>query len=324
MVPGEDGVANGLGHGRDFAGEVGLVAGGLAFDDFGVHRELGAGLDQQAHAAAQLLHLHLAFLAPLVEHRGELGRVAEQRPNLPLGAAERKTLQRAGKGEEEQQRRAFAPGADAGAAERDGQHEKVDVNGAFSQPFPNVLRGEPTARNIGQHIADHRERLGAEIPGAQPKHPAQRWPPPVPPSTRALFRVLQELDVALDDFRPGNIAPAPELRRGGTGDAGDGRRVGFLANGDLLALEVGERLAASLAGGLARQQRAGLHGVAFLRLLDGRADALGQFGNVGLAQRGDGNGVVRLVHGHRFERRVLGQRLRQPSAPGTCPRSRLA
>ena len=88
------------------------------FDDFGIHRELGARLDQQAHAPAQLLHLHLAFLAPLVEHRGDLGRVAEQRTNLPLGAPERKALQRAGKREEEQQRRAFPPGADAGAAER--------------------------------------------------------------------------------------------------------------------------------------------------------------------------------------------------------------
>ena len=48
----------------------------------------------------------------------------------------------------------------------------------------------------------------------------------------------------------------------------------------------------------------------FLRVLDGRADALGQFGNVGLAQGGDGNGVVRLIHGHGFERRVLGQGLR--------------
>ena len=49
---------------------------------------------------------------------------------------------------------------------------------------------------------------------------------------------------------------------------------------------------------------------ALLRLLDRGADALGEPGNVGLAQRGDGNRVVRLVNGHRLERRVLGQRLR--------------
>ena len=53
-----------------------------------------------------------------VEHGGGLGRVAEQRTDLPLGAAQREMLQRAGEREQEQQRRAFAPGADAGAAER--------------------------------------------------------------------------------------------------------------------------------------------------------------------------------------------------------------
>ena len=58
------------------------------------------------------------FVALLVQHRGDLGRVAEQRADLPLRAAQRVMLQRAGKREQEQQRRAFAPGADAGAAER--------------------------------------------------------------------------------------------------------------------------------------------------------------------------------------------------------------
>ena len=42
-----------------------------------------------------------------------------------------------------------------------------------------------------------------------------------------LLRVLEELDVALDDFRPRDIAPAPELRRGRAGDAGDGGGVGL-------------------------------------------------------------------------------------------------
>ncbi len=136
MVPGEDAVANGLRDGRDFAGEVGFVAGGLAFDDLGIHRELGAGLDQQPHAGAQLLHLHLALMALGVKHRGGLGSLAEERPNLPLRAAQRKALQRAGKGKQEQQRRAFAPGADAGAAQSDRQHEEVDVNGALAAAAP--------------------------------------------------------------------------------------------------------------------------------------------------------------------------------------------
>ena len=102
------------------------------------------------------------FLALLIQHRGDLGRVPEQRTNLPLGAAKRKALQGAGQRKEEQKGRTFPPGADAGAAKRNGEHKKVHVDGPLSQSFPNVLSGEPTARDISQHIPDYRHRMGPE------------------------------------------------------------------------------------------------------------------------------------------------------------------
>src|ERR1035441_8182152 len=241
---GEDGVANGLLDGRDFAGEVRFVAGGLAFYDFSIDRELGAGLDQQAHAGAQLFHLHLALLALFVKHGGGFGGFSEQRTDLPLRAAQRKILQRAGKGEEEQQRGAFAPSADAGTAEGHGEHEEVDVDGALSQPLPNVLRREPTAGEVGQDIANHRERLGVEEPSAQAEHATDDGGGQLSLPLVDLLRLLKKLDVALDDFGPRDVAPAPELRGRGTGDPGDGRGVSLPADGDLLTLEIRKRLAA--------------------------------------------------------------------------------
>ena len=61
-------------------------------------------------------------------------------------------LERARKREEEQQHRSFAPGANARAACRHRQHQKVHVNGAFLEPFPNLLGRKPTAGQISQRI----------------------------------------------------------------------------------------------------------------------------------------------------------------------------
>ena len=92
---------------------------------------------------------------------------------------------------------------------------------------------------------------------------------------KALDSVLEELDVALDDLGPRDVAPAPELRSRGTGHAGDSRSVGFPADGDPAALELRERLPASLAGPLSSQQGTGLPGVTFFRLPDRCPDAFG-------------------------------------------------
>ena len=129
--PRENAVANGLCDRRRFAREVRFVARGLALGDFGIDRELGARLDQQPHARAQLFHLYLALTALRVEHRRGLGCFAKERTNLPLRPPQRKTLQRPRKREEKQQRRALSPGANAGTAKSDEQHEEVDVDGTL-------------------------------------------------------------------------------------------------------------------------------------------------------------------------------------------------
>ena len=68
-------------------------------------------------------------------------------------------LQRARKGKQEQQRRAFAPRADACAADGDGQHEKMNVNGPFPEPLPDFMRGEPAAGEIGERVTVDRGGL---------------------------------------------------------------------------------------------------------------------------------------------------------------------
>src|ERR1035437_5107297 len=185
----------------------------------------------------------------------------------------------------------------------------MDVDGALVQPLPNILCGEPTAGEVGEDKADHRERLRAEEPGSQAEYAAEDGGGQLGLPFVDLLRLLKKLDVALDDFGPGDVAPAPELRRGGTGDAGDGGGVGLLANGDLLTLDIRKRLAARLASGFAGQEGARMQRTGLLGFLDRSADALSQVGNIGLAERGDRNGMVRLINRHRFERGVFGQGL---------------
>ena len=62
-----------------------------------VHGKLRAGLDEQPHAGLELLHLDLAFAALFIQRGGGLGRVAEERADFLLRAAQRVMLQRAGK-----------------------------------------------------------------------------------------------------------------------------------------------------------------------------------------------------------------------------------
>ncbi len=163
---GERGVADVFFDGRGFAGEIGFVGGGAAFGDFRVHGKLRAGLDEQPHAGADFFHRHFAFAAPVVKRGGNFRRVAEQRADFLLRAAQRVMFQRAGKRKQEQQRRAFRPRADAGRADGDGEHQKMHVNRAFLQAFPDFLRREKSAGEIG---GDKRRNT---LNGAGEKYPA--------------------------------------------------------------------------------------------------------------------------------------------------------
>ena len=145
---GERGVADVFFHGRGLAGEIGFVGGGGAFDNFRVHGKLRAGLDEQPRARRGFFRRQLRVSFPLrVNRGGGFRRVAEQRADFLLRAAQRVMFQRAGEGKQEQQRRAFRPRADAGRADGDGEHQKMHVQHALLQPFQNFLRRKkPPAR----------------------------------------------------------------------------------------------------------------------------------------------------------------------------------
>ena len=93
---GERGVADVFIDGRGFAGEIRFVGGGAALGDFAVHGKLRAGLDEQAHAGLELLHLDLAFVALVIQRGGDLRRVAKERADFLLRAAQRVMFERAG------------------------------------------------------------------------------------------------------------------------------------------------------------------------------------------------------------------------------------
>src|SRR5258706_15373954 len=100
---------------------------------------------------------------------------------------------------------------------------------------------------------------------------------------------IEELDVALDDFGPGQIAPAPELWGGRAGNSRDSRLVAGVLDGDSPEFFRGKWQVASLAITLALQQQAAFSKAGLIGLLDAAADAFGQARFVGFAECGDGD-----------------------------------
>ena len=94
---GQNAVADGLVRGRRFAGEIRLVGGGVAFDDFGVQGEQLSRFDEQPHAGLQLFDRHRALIAVSVHQSCHFRSRPEQRPDLTMGAAHRVMLQGARK-----------------------------------------------------------------------------------------------------------------------------------------------------------------------------------------------------------------------------------
>jgi hypothetical protein len=146
--PGEHGVADGFGHRHGLAREVRFVRGGLALHHLGIDGEKFAGLDEQAQAGGEFIHRHGA-LATRVEHGGGLGRGVEERADFLLRALHRVVLERAGKGEKEQQHRALTPSSDRRRACGHGEHEEMHIDFALTQFLPRLLRREPCTGKIG-------------------------------------------------------------------------------------------------------------------------------------------------------------------------------
>ena len=96
--------------------------------------------------------------SPSFKHGGGLGRASEKRADFALRAGARVMLHRARGGKEEQQERAFAPGADQCRAERHRQHQEMNIELAASQALPRFARRIPGAGKITH--AEEREDHG--------------------------------------------------------------------------------------------------------------------------------------------------------------------
>src|SRR6185295_12238730 len=124
---------------------------------------------------------------------------------------------------------------DAGATDRDGQHEKMNVDGSLAEAFPDFLGGEPTTCQIGEQVEKLCQPGSAQQVSAQPKTATQDGGGQLRFPFIDLRRVLQKFDIALHDLGPGNVAPTPERRRRGTSHARNGRGVTVVADGDFLS-----------------------------------------------------------------------------------------
>ncbi len=98
---------------------------------------------------------------PCSRRRGRLGRGLEERADRLLGPVIRKTLERVAEREKKKEGRALRPGADPGRAERDHDHEEVDVELAPAQLAREIDRGEPAPGKVG---GDERAAARAAAP----------------------------------------------------------------------------------------------------------------------------------------------------------------
>src|ERR1700710_1559589 len=115
----------------------------------------------------------------------------------------------------------------------------MNINCALLQAFPDFLHREPGARQVREQITIERRRLAVEQmrrdteDSAQCRRDELRFP------FLRVLRMFDELDFALNNLGPGNIAPTPKTWRGRTRDAGDGGGVAVVLDGNHASLARG-------------------------------------------------------------------------------------
>ena len=124
----------------------------------------------------------------------------------------------------------------------------MHVNGALLQTLPHFSDGVPTTQEIRGDKTDERIRFqirAMQKITSQSAHAAKNCRRQLRfPLVDVLVNVVglfEKFDIARDNFRPGQITPAPEFRRGGTGQTRDGRRIALALNGDFLAFAFRKR-----------------------------------------------------------------------------------
>ena len=303
---GEQRVPNLLLYGGSFAGEVGFVRRRRAGDHFGIDRELVAGLDEQAHPRREFLDGHNALGVAGVQHGGGLGGGFEERGNFPLRTAHRVMLQRAGQRKQKQQRRTLAPRTHAGATHGDGEHEEMNVELAFLQAFPDLLRGEPGTAEIRREEQRQRPRA-TEQRGRQPKRAAENGREELLLPFLDVRLGVMDVDLTRHEPGPRYGPPPPEARCSRAGDASDGGAHLIVLDGQATFFPdlVGEGtvIAIRIAGEQTAARLVGLEGTNLIR------DHALQV-RIRLTQRGEGNRAVRAVELHRLERRLAPHHVR--------------
>jgi len=179
----------------------------------------------------------------------------------------------------------------------------------FAKVFPKLLGGEPAPGEIGQRVKNTANRGGGgaarrDGPGGEAEDQAQTGTEQLPFPFASVFVGVVQFRVALDELGEGQVAPAPETRRGGAGDAGDGGGVAFALDGDVFAFVGGKRDGAGFAVFGALEEAAGEGGLGVFNRL---VDLAGQGGFVGAAKGGDGDFFARGVDVDGFERGVRPQ-----------------
>src|SRR4051794_31719865 len=109
------------------------------------------------------------------------------------------------------------------------------------------------------------------------------------------MRMLEKLDVALNDPGPGNVPPSPEFGRGGAGHARNRCFASVLMDGDRKSFLFGKRLNATAAVVFPLQQLALVFRIA-LDSFNGAPNALGNLRNIGFSERRDGNGFFLRIY----------------------------
>src|SRR5262245_61436825 len=106
----------------------------------------------------------------------------------------------------------------------------MHVNSPLLQSLPNFSHGEPRAGQVSGGIKRQRYVSARELSRRQSKDAASDGSSELGFPFLGVRRAFDELDVALRKLR--QIVPAPEFRRSGTGDAGDGGSVAFALDGN--------------------------------------------------------------------------------------------
>jgi hypothetical protein len=138
------------------AGDRRLIDIGMAARDAAVNRHALARANDDALADQHILDAD-ELLVTIAEDGGVLRGKGHQGAHGVAGAVHREVLERIRGGEERQQHAALTPGVDDRRANRGGDHQQVDVDGAGKEIRDRLLEGEGAAGQVGADVqgADH-------------------------------------------------------------------------------------------------------------------------------------------------------------------------